>query len=214
MKKIIAASLMVLSMSASAEMVEYDWKVEGDGDVTLDAQTGKLWLDLDVTKMMSINDVKAELANGTSLSGWRLPTYEEMQELAGNIYGMIQASPNAGFNNTYADDSEKAEHYLFGRPQEPYTYGLYELNGGSYLFGSSMDDRFDNGVYFNYQFSADLNHERVYEGVYLVSDDQSVSMDANIMSAGGSTDVSAPTAFGGLLASLFFFSRLRGRNKK
>lgn len=48
MKKIIASSIMALSLSftASASIVNIDWKTEGDNKAFLDTRTGMEWIDL------------------------------------------------------------------------------------------------------------------------------------------------------------------------
>lgn len=199
-KTLLAATLLAATGAAQAELVEFDWEVAGDGEVTLDTNSGKLWLDLDVTQDMSINQVKDLLANDVRFDGWRLPTSQEIQLLAKGLFASMGTLEHRYSGWTVGID-ERAEHALMGQPTAGYTYGLYEMDGGSYLFGSG-----GNGLYLNYAWdSSSLDFHRRYEGVYLVSDTSNVSVDSFVIDETmNATNVSAPIGFAaaGLLLGL------------
>ena len=192
-RALFAATLTLSAASAQAELIEYDWENQGDGAVSLDTQTGNLWLDLKITSNKSINEVKYLIQNDARFSGWRLPTLNEVYELAGNIFNI---DPNLVHSESKAiSEADKAEHSLMNSYSDNYVYGIYEKDGGTYLFGSGA-----NGLFLNYAFNRyHLDYRRIYEGVYLVSNDYSISYDnANIEARMNSSvsDVSAPAALG------------------
>ena len=89
-----------------------------------------------------------------------------------------------------------------------YTYGFYDNNGTSQLLGSD----YGGGYYLNYELGNNTAYKRVYEGVYLVSDNYSVSIDESaIRSVAPNYNVSSPAVIGAL--SLFGLA-LFGRQKK
>lgn len=189
-KLMIAGALTLASLSAQAELVEYDWVAQGDGDVTLDTGTGKLWLDLDVTKGMSIDAAANAIANNADYAGWRLPTLEEIQTLASNTFTVVKSSPDGEHLGVGVDASEIESHAVMGRPTPDITYGIYEVGGHSKLFGSGK-----HGLYFNYTRAYGTHMGSNYDGVYLVSDSISISRDANMIQQEygiGVEDVSAP----------------------
>jgi hypothetical protein len=200
-KTLLAATLLAVTSAAQAELVEFDWETAGDGNVTLDTQSGNIWLDLDITGNMTINEVKSLVDSDLRFAGWRLPTTEEVHELAANIFN-VDASKNYHGVKTISNE-DKIEHALFDYPYTTSSvYGLYEKDGGSYLFGSG-----NNGLYLNHPFAYHLDYKRVYEGVYLVSTDYNTAYDAvsiNERMNSGISDVSAPVALGtfGLILGL------------
>ena len=198
-KTLLAATLLAATGAAQAELVEFDWETAGDGNVTLDTQSGYIWLDLGLTAGRSINDAKSLVENASRFSGWRLPTLEEVYELAANTFDFDTSIRHSG---TKGESSEPiAQHALLG--YEPaYTYGLYEYSNSSYLFGSNI-----NGLYLNYQQSTTLDYETYSRGVYLVSTDYNTAYDAvsiNERMNSSISDVSAPIALGafGLMLGL------------
>tara|TARA_Y100001956_G_scaffold67703_2_gene69850 strand:+ start:106 stop:768 length:663 start_codon:yes stop_codon:yes gene_type:complete len=206
-KTLLAATLLAATGAAHAGFVEYDWETAGDGQVTLDTTSGNLWLDLDVTANMSINEVKELVANDARYAGWRLPTLTELYQLASNMF--VTIDPETQYRGTTRHTSGNAAHYLMGQAGGgAYTYGIYEKNGGTYLFGSGP-----NGLYLNYAWdSSGLDWSRVHEGVYLVSTDYNISVDSTqINNDMNVSDVSAPLGFAatGLLLG---FAGMRRRN--
>lgn len=86
MKVVLAAALMLSTLSAQAAFVKADWRSTGDKLVLVDTTTEIEWLNLAVTDDKSIDQVKAELA--TVYSGWRLPTNAEVSALMYGIYSV------------------------------------------------------------------------------------------------------------------------------
>jgi hypothetical protein len=75
------------------------------------------------------------------------------------------------------------------------TYGYFASEGENLMFGSS-----NSGLWYNYKYGLDYDISRSYDGVYLVSEDASVSIDEADLSAAmrSVSDVSVP-AIGGIL---------------
>jgi len=70
-KKILTfAAIAVFSSVSQAEIVDTDWKSEGDALAFVDTDTGIEWLKLDYTAGMTIEE-------GLSIDGWRLATASE-----------------------------------------------------------------------------------------------------------------------------------------
>ena len=177
LKKLIAISVFsVISMSSSAELIEQDWLAEGDGLSTLDTSTGLEWLDFSLTHRMSVNEVVSELDG--SLSGWRLPTADEVEALMSQFYPDGTVS---GINYLNRDEylaSVIERRSLFGETYGSYSTGLY-LDGESGIVkvaGVLEKDDILNS-YFDYA-SFSENSSSGYYGVFLVAD--SVPVDEPI----------------------------------
>tara|TARA_Y100001956_G_scaffold23660_1_gene23399 strand:- start:2022 stop:2663 length:642 start_codon:yes stop_codon:yes gene_type:complete len=196
--------------SANAELMEFDLESEGDGLVTLDTNSGLMWLDLTVTGGKSISQVKGMLANG-ELEGWRLPTAQDVYDLALSTFSALDdTSGTYLYLPTAAEDVEQFS--LMGQNSGAYTYGQYEIDGeGTYLLGA-----FPNKVTINYQLdryyntqnndSQDVN--RIYDGVFLVSTNYDMAISGSEIK--NISDVPAPLAF----ASLALMGMLTGRRKQ
>jgi hypothetical protein len=198
-KTFLAATLLAATASAQAELVEFDWEVADDGHVTLDTQSGNIWLDLGLTANMSINDVKSLVEDDSRFSGWRLPTVEEVHELAANTFDIDPSMIYSGSNGV--SNEEFTQHSLIGYDTS-YTYGLFEKDGKSYLFGSNSRD-----LYLNFHQSESLDFKVSSRGVYLVSNDYNIAYDEvsiNELMNPSVSDVSAPMALGafGLMLGL------------
>lgn len=212
-KKLFFTTALALSpIVANADLLEFDWQVEGDGDVTLDTHTGKLWLDLDITANESIDGARLLIQNDPTFSQWRLPTLNEIYTLASNSFSAITDPTPAT--------------YIFGGPVTPqeitdfsvlgqalagggFTYGLYENDGDSHLFGTGNRD----GLWLNYEWDYGTTFNRSYEGVYLIADSHSVSIDqAAINSTMSAYNASSPVAVG--VFSLFGLALFRRQKKK
>ena len=196
-KKITLITALALSpIAANADLLEFDWQTQGDGDVTLDTDSGKLWLDLDVTGNESIDGVRLRLQNDPTLSQWRIPTLDEIYTLASNSFSVIDDPSVRYMEDTISIEEDKAFSIL-GQVVPGYTYGLYDNNGNSHLLGSGP-----NGLFLNYKWANGTTFNRRYEGVYLVSDSYSVSIDETaINSTASAYNASSPAVIGAL--SLF-----------
>lgn len=228
------AATLLFSMNATAGFVETDWQVIGDKKATLHQETGLEWLDLSVTGGKTINEVKAMLT--TSLIGWRLPTFNEIKQLAAAL-APVKQSPEYHYGTgagVYAN-----EFKMLGANIPNYYYGIYEKDNDSYglslyTTASPAANTLTSDAYFYLGYrlkdhsgayrggSTGLDVYRVYEGVYLVSDGgttlSSISnptLNANNPNAPINNTpvaaVSAPAVFGGMALSLM---ALFGRNKR
>ena len=197
MKKtiIFVAAMFLISAPTQAELLEYDWKSFGDGDITLDTKTGKLWLGLDVTVGKSINEVVALTENDALFSGWRLPTEQEIHTLAESIFQDFNFNKERSYKGATISEADKLRHRIMGPSSADRTYGYFASEGENLMFGSS-----NSGLWYNYKYGLDYDISRSYDGVYLVSEDASVSIDEADLSAAmrSVSDVSVP-AIGGIL---------------
>ena len=203
----IVTAGVLFAGSANAKLMEFDLESEGDGLVTLDTNSGLMWLDLTVTGGKSISQVKAMLANG-ELEGWRLPVAQDVYDLALSTFSSLNdISTTYMYLNTDAEDIE--QFALMGQNVGFYTYGQYEIDGeGTYLLGA-----FPNKVTINYQLDyyngQDVNRD--YDGVFLVSTNYDMAISVSDMeNISGITDVPTPLAF----ASLALMGMLTSRRKQ
>ena len=81
---LLAGSVALSSVGASAELISTDWLVEGDNLVTLNTVSGKEYLDLTQTKGMSIDMVKSLMS--TTYSGWHIASFAEMDGFLGESF--------------------------------------------------------------------------------------------------------------------------------
>ncbi len=174
---LLAATLAVAS-NANAELVSYDWVMDGDNKITMDTETGKLWLDLDVTANQHYSIISYYMREKAGYSGWRFATAEEVMTLADNIF------PEDG-SSTLSFAEQKAQHSLLG---ESYSWSGGYYTGGFYkdteegvfkLFSTgyntnSIDDVSKEG---GTGLSMYENPSSIFYGHYLIADDASVSID-------------------------------------
>lgn len=73
---VFAAALVALGGSAKAALIEMDWKIPGDKQITRDTVNNLDWLDFDASTGYSVNQVKAG-AGGFNAEGWRHATKAE-----------------------------------------------------------------------------------------------------------------------------------------
>lgn len=192
-------ALSSVSSVAQAAFVDVDWKTEHDSHVTLHQETGKEWLDLSLTKNMSINEVSAQLGAGGLFEGWRLPTAEEVNTLMSSLFPYLNIGVDdinklqTGSRENIRSQSitqEKVESSSFralfgltggteGAPTAKWTsrtLGYYSLSGTNLMAGVlRVNDVYPNGreqYYYNSysQSQLSLNSKSIDTGVYLVSD--------------------------------------------
>lgn len=167
------ALALCTTLPAQATLVNTDWKSTGDAKATLDTETGIEWLKLDNTKGYTFAKWFAG-DYSTELSGWRLPTVAELNQLVSQYFpGMTTEAQNAydasravaWFNTFGITDPAGARSGSTG-------YALADNGWQIYQFGQAWNyGSFWNGVYWNNVSSASLyNSISVYAGMFLVSD--------------------------------------------
>ncbi len=97
----IAVAALVAMNSATAALLERDWKVAGDGLITHDIDTGLEWLDLTETTNLTVATVTAQLGPGGDFEGFRYATAVEV----GQLYTNAGLSGFATAVNTVLGDS-------------------------------------------------------------------------------------------------------------
>ena len=68
------------SANAHADLIESDYLTEGDNLAVYDTLTKMIWLDLNVTTGMSVNEF-IEVQGEGAFAGWRMPTFDEIESL-------------------------------------------------------------------------------------------------------------------------------------
>jgi len=179
---LLAASLAIASTSVNAELVSYDWLTEGDGDVTLDTETGLLWLDLDVTGDLYYSSVNYYLENDSRYEGFRFATADEVRALADSLF------PENG-TSEFSFSEQLTQHRLMGKS--------YEWNGGFHTGGLYKDESAGVFSIFRTKYNtyditqvlkaggtgvtSDENPRSVFYGHYVVATDASVSIDRLVL---------------------------------
>jgi hypothetical protein len=190
----LTLSLSILSLTVSAELISTDYKVEGDGKATLNTETGREWLDFDVTKNKTKSEMDALLT--TTYQGWRYPTLEELESFAmatGAVAYETAKYPDQAF---YIPDVRleygrtvfnyhKAlsmvdllgkTHYSSSASTNPrtgpnhdyYATGRVYIDGTSYFLRAHAQK---NSLYTGYlRYVSGLNTSEKYSGFLLVSD--------------------------------------------
>jgi hypothetical protein len=73
----------------NATLIEKDWKLTGDGLLTYDSDTNFEWIDMTVTRNMSVNYVSSQLSTGGLFEGFRYATNAEVTELFLSLGGHV-----------------------------------------------------------------------------------------------------------------------------
>jgi len=170
-KKILTfAAIAVFSSVSQAEIVDTDWKSEGDALAFVDADTGIEWLKLDYTAGMTIEE-------GLSIDGWRLATASEVEDLVSHIVPSYFTSTNSYNSYTKYVNSEQWSTwnsimgiigYDHGRN---WSFGQY-LDGDGVATATGTDFWYQSQYYPSrlFKLDADGDSKTSYSGVYLVSD--------------------------------------------
>jgi hypothetical protein len=217
--RLLLSALLFTGISAQAELVHMDWKVDGDALATLDVDTGIEWLKLSETAGRSYNTVSGQLTS--DFVGWRLPSESEFQTLLVNMYPSIGNIATNGYVGVVESD------YLLWRD----TFGSSATDGSANRsFGWYMSDvgtlhyggNDVNYIHGNDPYVANgfIDSGHANYAVFLVSDGgvtlssiNNPSLNANNPNAPEIVeDVSAPLGLGLLsLAMLGFRTRRQWR---
>lgn len=122
---LLGASLM--AGTANAALVSVDWKTAGDGAISKDTATNLGWLDLTVTKGMSINGVLYDMVANGSYFGFRLPTANEIYGLLSNLSGKTFNTTPQMFSNPI--DATATDVYGYLSNQQVGQLGMTWRNG-------------------------------------------------------------------------------------
>jgi len=77
----ISVAALVLSLDASAALIERDWTAPGDAALTYDTDTGLEWLDLTKTAGLSYNDVIPQLVPGNIFQSFAYASTQQIIDL-------------------------------------------------------------------------------------------------------------------------------------
>lgn len=110
------------SISANAEFIKGDWKVEGEQLTAVDTQTGIEWLSLEVTIGQSYSYVNYVLTS--SYSGWRMPTSSEVIEVMDNVMGWNNPAEDVlAYSDGQHQEGISNFRYVFGTLYDVRVYG-------------------------------------------------------------------------------------------
>lgn len=119
----VMSFFMLVSTVANAGFVNTDWKVLGDAKAVLHEETGIEWMNMSITKGMSVNGVLSQMEEGEAFAGWRLPKASELSDMMTSF-----------FENSYSvQDGIRSQTY---GPWDPYQGDSWEQNNRDGRFQS------------------------------------------------------------------------------
>lgn len=148
MKKILAISLLtsvLFSASSNAELISGSFLEANDNLITLDTTTGLEWLDLTLTRGMTVDAIM----NDSYFAGWRVATRSESDHFVVGSY-----------------TSGNGIDLISKTVELDYAYGIYEYSSGSYTMSGAYSWNSGYSAYGGY----DRYGNRSDFGVWLVSD--------------------------------------------
>jgi hypothetical protein len=200
-KTLLLGTIALASMASQAELMETDWKNIGDGNATLDTETGLEWLDLTETTPMYYDLVVEQL--DTTFSGWRLPTETEIKELYAHAFSNYDPQSSAtsiaatttdkeNWDSLFSDDIVKGMAIYLSDNGTLRQTGMWSGTLYTTLYGSTV-----SGGYGHSQYGTFL----VSDGGTTLSSLANPSLNANNPNAPtGGTSVPLPAT--GLLLGL------------
>lgn len=226
--KVFKVGLMSLCLAGSfahAGFVDTDWQVNGDSRAVLHEETGIEWLKLNETNGMSINGVSSLL--GSTYSGWRLPTRNEVNVLLTTITavdsvttGTFAMSSPAYYNVARSFANIMGINYVGGNSYYSLAFHVNDApraGDQQVLMSGLVYDQFNSTgiLYDDYNYSNDLNFSKPFVAVFLVSDGGTTlssinnpSLNANNPASPANVSVLSPAAALGLgLVALGFCAR-------
>lgn len=189
----VAALLSFTSFSSNAGWLHTDYLVDGDKKASLDTETGLEWLKLNNIKGMSLDSILEETSYGGSLSGWRLPTEDEVTVLMNGLYRRSGVTFETGEYQAETGDSKMSSWFTFMGTNKKTSY-IYDANHPSsyklYTYGITIKEDGSlsrNGYYSNerYVYGTDW----VFNGGISYSSDEAISdiYSYFLVSDGGTT---------------------------
>ena len=80
-KHTLLSIIFITTFSANAELINSDWKVEGDNSLITDTTTELKWLAFNETYGVSVQSILTQNGIGQYYEGLNLPTVAEMESL-------------------------------------------------------------------------------------------------------------------------------------
>lgn len=210
----LALTTILMTSAAHAELVESDWKAEGDALATLDSNTGIEWLDLSETVGMSMDYVVSQTGVGGEFAGWRLPTSDELNVFFDEIIDPAVVTKSGETKSNALIDDIELFYSLVGETSNdstPRSYGLYYRDNGAVRMTGVKGT---NTAYLNYShsiYSSSLEH--ALYGVWLVNDGGVTLSSINnpeMNAANSAAPINqVPVFAGGALMVAGFFMRRR-----
>ena len=213
---LLAGTFILVSAGASAEFVETDYLVTGDGLSTLHQETGLEWLDFTETAGQSYNSISAQL--DTTWLGWRFPTEAEVLGMYSSFFPDINVTNPVGYSGGLTSEQFNNFLGLFGVTQasKSRTYAYYPddnnvitfsgINSSSVHFGSYKgSSTFDSA-------SGTVGYMLVSDGGLTLSSTNDPSLNINNASApvnNSTASVHVPASLGLLAIAMFGFSARR-----
>jgi len=177
LKLIASVAIMISSMSANAELLTRDYLAKGDNDVVIDDESGLEWLSESYTTGKTYDEVQGMLQG--SLSGWRMPTYQEVTSLIMGQMPFIKEdmfTSSAVIQDDYRRNKDKMSQFnaLFsgGSHKTNYIWLINEEgNEKSHLRFETLDVKRDDYSFHSYgEYGMDLNKSYSHMGYFLVRD--------------------------------------------
>jgi hypothetical protein len=136
LSKIFAVSAIALaSMSANAEIITTDWKVEGDNGTVLDTNTNITWMQLTNTRHQ-MQEIVDEMVSGGNFEGYSFANREQIDSLWSNGLSYVYSRMNKVNSgryvaaNWYKEDTDSIG--FIGTLLGERWYDRAGLNGPSY----------------------------------------------------------------------------------
>jgi hypothetical protein len=148
-KKVTLTSLMCttlfFSAQSSAEIIDADWLSAGDKNAVIDTDTGLQWLDITLLNGRSIDYARSLTQTNPLYSGWRLPTFQEVEQLMHNISPEFDTFSGTWVYHGISFDDRKEWKYFASNSSPSFFYGLYQGTIGEY----DENYTYTSGCYFS-----------------------------------------------------------------
>lgn len=128
---ILGSALLMGSVSASAEIIVGDWKVQGDGLLRLDTQSGLEWIDTELTFRRSITELQETFGQGGEFEGFRVANNNDVEGMVASMFGYslvdefipgyARYENENGIMNYYAVDLDESTADLTNSERRAYT---------------------------------------------------------------------------------------------
>lgn len=133
-RHLVASIILCFSQVVSAEIVQGDWRSNGDGLAFVNTKDGTEWLSVTSTMGWSLAKLQSEIQDGGVLEGWRIPNQSELESVLNAI--MPRVKPENMYVKPWSGlqvEEWNALRDLFwdGDRSTSYAYGWTQYDGGS-----------------------------------------------------------------------------------